>query len=56
MPAIMNFSEPLVTPEELHSLLGWPLPASPSSPAQRVQPATADAPVGQPISGLSLDA
>ena len=57
MPAIMNFSKPLVTPEELHWLLGWPLPAHEDSPgrqAQRVQPAPATPPSAPQLSGRSL--
>jgi hypothetical protein len=46
--AIMNFSAPLVTPEELHHLLGWPLPASQHQSAQPSAPPAQAAETVQP--------
>ena len=51
----MNLSQPLVTPEELHCLLGWPLPASQS---QALPPAAPPAPAhpAPASSGMALTA
>lgn len=36
----MNVSKPLLTPEELHCLLDWPLPASDTLPSGQPMPFT----------------
>lgn len=57
MSAIIDFSKPLVTPEELHWLLGWPLPASATAaprPVPPTPPVAPAAPLGPQTAGLHL--
>lgn len=51
----MDLSQPLITPEELHCLLGWPLPVSPKdSRPTPLQTTPATATQGTPDTSLAM--